>query len=542
MIAKKYAILLSIIAYSTTLFASIDIYFSPNGGFAPVNNERTIQMADGSVRPANLNDALLSLIEHIEPGSTIKMAMYSFDIKPIQDALIAAARDREVHVKLLMDAIMGYTAAMRAPFYQKILAEHAKAKAEGRVFDFQVREMKPQSMKDRGRFVVLADGTERVGTMHEKFAIILPRGCKIPLHGFCGSANVTGLAGTMYGENRVFFHDEPAMGRQLAEEFARLWNEYGSNVTEVTQTESYVPANVGYTDVHIISNSKPVNEDELQKLDVYILDMLEKVYKRGGEINIAMFSFTHHLIADKLLDLAERYPEVTIKLLVDMQQMDLADQKDSLVPKMERMIKIKRLNNFQIRYRWRSNAFTWDHESDSFKLLHFRDPLLHHKCGIVNRNRMALGSFNWTWGGERRNFENIMLYNGTMKEQKQIIDRFLAEFDTLWDSLKVDGKVTKQFSRTDPQVVTAKQGFAIREQIRAAFNDPDCKKIMDIIDPYIPFNPNVPPAPRVHIPCTFEYLLEQTKLSENVLKEKIDILENATLILCNEAKEYVLAD
>jgi len=544
MIAKKFFCAILLVLLVSSLYAEIDIYFSPDGGFAPVNNERRIQMMDGTTRLANLNDALLAMIDNIERGSTFKMSMYSFDILEIQEAMIRAARDRGVKIKLLMDAIMGYTVAMRAPFYARILEEHRLAKEENREFDFQVREMKPESMKDRGRFVKLPDGTERVGTMHEKFGFIIPRGCKIPLHGFCGSANITGLAGTMYAENRVFFTDEPGMGRQLAEEFARLWNEYGTNVTEVCQTEIFIPAPKNTAEVQIISNAKPVDEEGFQRIDKHILDMMEKVYRNGGDISIAMFSFTHKVLADKLIELAERHRNnnITIRLLVDLQQMDIGVQKDSQVPYLEKMIKLKRLNNFEIRYRWRSNVYTWDYgNTNTFALLHWRDPLLHHKCMIVNKNRMSLGSYNWTWGGELRNFENVMLYNGTMRTHKAIIDRFLAEFDIIWNSMKPEGKPTKVYGKQDPQVVLAPHGIALKQKIEAAFHDPDCRAIMNLIDPYVPFKPAVPVKVERFV-CTFDLLEEKTGLDPKVLKEKIEILEDATLILLNEENAYVLAD
>jgi len=459
--------------------AEIEIYLAPNGGFSKRNSERTVIMKDGTKVPATLNNTLIQLIESTEDGGIIKIAMYSFSYKPVQEALLDAGK-RGIKVKLILDASAEWTKDIRKEFCDAIFKETEKAKQENKVFDFQVKEILPKAMMDRGRFKREPD-LLIIGTMHEKFGIFFPKGCKIPLNGFCGSANVSGSASDVYGENRVIFHNEPSMGRQLAEEFARLWNEYSSPVTENCQSESFIPSTTDLTEVQIISNSKPLDEENMQRIDTYLIKMMEQVNRQGGTIDIAIFSFTHEVLANKLLELAENYPNIKIRLLMDLNQMELTESNPGILgPYLLKAVEFKGLTNFEIRFKWRSNAFAWDPQKGSGQLIHFRNPLLHHKAMIVNRSKMAIGSYNWSSSAEYRNFENVMLFHGDVPEHQKIIDCFLAEFDLIWGNLKDDKAITARIDY--PQVVTGPQGRKLKAMICKAFDDPDCRKIMEALD------------------------------------------------------------
>ena len=99
---------------------------------------------------------------------------------------------------------------------------------------------------------------------------------------------------------------------------------------------------------------------------------------------------------------------------------------------------------------------------------------------IVNRSKMAIGSYNWSSSAEYRNFENVMLFHGDVPEHQKIIDCFLAEFDLIWGNLKDDKAITARIDY--PQVVTGPQGRKLKAMICKAFDDPDCRKIMEALD------------------------------------------------------------
>lgn len=529
---KKIFLIFLMFIVGLLLQAEIEIYFAPNGGFAKNNNIRTITMKNGAVVPATLNNSLLQLLENTENGGTIKIAMYSFSYRPVQEALIDAAKNRQIKVKLIMDGVMDWSQKIREEFRVAILDEHAAAKKEGRIFDFQLKETSKDAMKIRGRYKFEREKKlDLYGSMHEKFGLCFPKGCKIPLTGFCGSANVSASASDVYAENRVIFYNEPAMGRQLAEEFARLWNEYGTAVTDNCESESFIPATTNLTEVQIISNSKPLDEENIQRIDRHIMNMMELADRNDGSIEIAIFSFTHQALAEKILNIAESNPNMKVRILMDQSQLfNTETNPGALGMYLMRNVELKDLKNVEIRFKWRSNAYAWDTETNSPQLIHFRNPLLHHKCMIVNRNRMALGSYNWSSSAEFRNFENVMFFHGDVPEHSQVIGRFVDEFDIMWNNLKPQGPATQKIS--PPQVVTGTQGIQLRESILQALTDDACRKIMDVLDTR-------------NAGCTEEDLQRLTGLDISIVKSAIVKLQNVTLVsprIKDQKTLYQLAD
>lgn len=56
---------------------------------------------------------------------------------------------------------------------------------------------------------------------------------------------------------------------------------------------------------------------------------------------------------------------------------------------------------------------------------------MHHKFAVFDKKLAITGSYNWTRSAEKYNQENIVTSN-----DKNLVSRFLAEFDRLWDSLR----------------------------------------------------------------------------------------------------------
>lgn len=531
--SRKILTTLFLLSFVFSLFisAELEIYFSPKGGFSPNNNHRMVTLKDGRTVHADLNNALIEMIENTKEGSTIKIAMYAFGYRPVLDVLVDAAKTRNIKVKLILDSIADWTREMHKEVRDRIAAEHESAKQENRVFDFQLKEILPQAMVDRGRWKKIQNDVIIYGTMHEKFGIFFEKDSKIPLHGFCGSANISWSAGEVFAENRVFFKNEPSMGRQLAEEFARLWNEFGTELTKNCQSEIFLPAQTYLGDVQIISNAKPLDEENWQRIDKVLLDLMEQVNPQNGTLDVAIFSFTHTGLAEKLLELAERYPNIKVRILMDQTQMVGTDNHQGVLgPYMEKAAEFKNLKNFEIRYKWRANIYAWDPQLQKCELIHWRNLLLHHKCLVVNGKRMGLGSYNWSTSAEFRNFENVMVFFGEVPEHQKIIRRFMDEFEFIWNSPRPQGKLKEKI--VVPQVISGPKGRELKQIIVTVYEDPDCKKIMEILDT----NPDG---------CKESSLLKSTGLTTEVLREKTDKLEKATLIFSRvegEENLYQLAD
>lgn len=512
----KHILCCLLIVCSGFIVADVEIYFAPNGGFAAKNNERKITMIDGKEVNANLNNALLDMIQRAPKNGQIKIAMYAFSHKETQEALIAAARDRGVKVKLILDACASWTTEIRDAFKKMIFAEMEAAKKENRSFDFQLKEIYPEVIKQRERTRVLDDGTVIYGTMHEKFGVFYNPASKLPLHAFCGSANVSWGAGHIFAENRVFFRNEPYIGLQLAEEFSRLWNEYGTDITKNCESERHLPIDSQWSAVQIVSNSKPIDIEHYQRIDDTLNNILRQVKSDGGTIDVAMFSFTHYNLANTLLYLAQRNPKIKVRILLDQTQIeDDENHRGVMGPFMEKRAYMRKLKNFEIRYKWRSNAFGWDSESKTAMLMHQRNLLLHHKCVVVNGKLMGLGSYNWSESAEERNFENVMVFDGSTPEAQDVIDRFMAEFNHMWNSVrpKEPGKNTL----ANPQVIEGFRGRYLKEKIVKAYSSVACRKVMEVMHDS-------------RYGCDMERLTTKTNMTEEKLLTTLKWLEDVTLI------------
>lgn len=500
----------------SAVYAEIDIYFSPKGGFSPNNKERTITMPNGEKVAATFQNILLDLIERTGEGGTIKIAMYSFSDRRIQEALIAAARDKGIKIKLIMDAVTDWTADARKNIITRVLEEQALAQKQGRTFDFQIKEIYSRVMVDRGRFKKLADGQIIYGTMHEKFGIFYDKDCAIPLNSFCGSANISRGSAEIYAENRVVFRNEPAVGRLLAEEFARLWNEFGTAVTDNCQSERFLGATSSLGDVQIFFNSKPLDEVHYQRLDKVLMQLLDEVNPSYETLDVAMFSFTHMGLASKLLTVSARHPQLKVRLLLDQSQLVKDDLHPGVLgPYFEDAVQKRGLRNFTVRYKWRSNAYAWDAETKQCQLIHFRCLLLHHKYLLLNGKKMVIGSYNWSSSAEFRNWENIMLFDGLIPQHQRAINSFRDEYEVLWNALRAEGPQLQKI--TAPQVVTGSEGRRLRGLIYNAFQDKDCRKVMEILD-------------SKSYPCKLETLTKLSELAEAELGAALRTLEQATLI------------
>jgi len=524
---KKAAFFLFIIFWGIVQIGCSDpleVYFGPAGGFSVSNNSRKIVFSDGKTVAATLQNAVLDMIKRTDRGDTIKICTYSMSDFNTLDALIEAARDRGVKIKLLLDAAADWTAAARDKIVTKVREAKKEAEAAGIPFDFQIKIVTKETMAIRGRLKKLPNGKTVYGTMHEKFGIFYRAGDPVPKDGFCGSANLSFTSDQIYGENRVVFIGRPALARQFQEEFARLWNEFGVGILGPCHSEIYLPASPVRGEVQVFFNSRPVDESNLVRLDKIFADMIRMAGKKGGSLDIGMFSFTNPRLAQEVIDAARLNPNARFRLLLDLSQIDDSDKEDSIQgPWMEREAARLRLTNLQIRYKWRSNAFGWNPETASFEMMSLRNLFWHHKVMVVNEKLMAMGSYNLSGSAEELNFENVMIFDADQPEQKKIIQAFMNEFETVWNSRRPSGRVEAPLKGI-PQSVTGPEGRALQKRILSLICDEKNWKIVQSMDrgTFV----------------TFEELLNLTQLSRTDLLSRLDQLIEASL-LCKCKKDGV---
>jgi len=459
----------------------LEIYFGPGGGFSPINRARIINFADGKTASGTLANALIDVIRRQEPDGLIKIALYSMSDYDTLNELIEAAYEKAIHVKLILDAAADWTADSRKKILDRVRNARIKSQKNNKPFDFQIKFVTKQIMIERGRFRILDNGKLINGTMHEKFGLFYAKGNPIPYDGFCGSANVSFTSDKIYAENRVFFFNRPAVTRQFQEEFARLWNEYGTSVAGPCTSEMFVPVSPVAGDVEVYFNAEPENEITMTRLDQVLEKLIDRI-EPNGSLDLAMFSLTSPDMARALIRAAERNPKAQIHILLDHSQLDDSNKDESIQgPGLEREAQRLGLKNFQVRYKWRSNAYGYDPQEHKIQMVSFRSFFLHHKVVVVNRCHLAIGSYNWSGSGENLNIEDLMIFNGSWRDHQPVVDAFLREFDTVWNSRRPQCPVLRPILGT-PQSVTGSEGRALQEKIIHLLSNADNLKITQALD------------------------------------------------------------
>lgn len=518
----------------------MDVYFAPQGGFSEKNRDRSITYPDGTKVAPTMANSLKDMILRAEPGGQIKICMYAFGDIPTVELLCDSARDKGISVRLLLDAVAEWTVDLRKGLLEKVAEERKAAEKDKKPFDFQVRLITPERMVGRKRTKVMENGDRIYGTMHEKFGIFYPANSQVPFDSFAGSSNISAGADNVFAENRMYFRGRPAVARQFQEEFARLWNEYGTCPPDddaPCDSENYVEAKPVPGEVAITFNAEPYDETRFHRIDRELQEVIDQVRWKGGSLDLAMFSITHRGLATAIVQEAIKKPAAQFRILLD-QSMIMSTESHSAVlgPWFEEQIEKNKLKNMEVRYKWRSSAYGYDEEEKAIRLVHFRSLLLHHKLLMVNGQLLATGSYNWSSSAEDRNFENIMMFDRRFPDQGGIIDRFQAEFDTIWDSMKPEGRV-KEPIREVPQTVDGKRGREIATRILKLLEDDKNLQIVQAL-----YQEHGKDEEKF---LTQSELQDVVKMSASDLKSRLEDLMDATLI-CKYRKSgdegYSLAD
>ena len=560
-----------VLILTSAAIAEMEVYFAPNGGFAPLNKNRAIVTSDGRQLAPTLNNAALGLIDGTKNGGQIKIAMYAFSDKSVQEALIRAAFERNIKVKVILDGVAAWTVDIRRDFIRRVKeARRAAAPRFGK--NFQVKVIQRRAFRVRGRTKRLrGTGEEIYGTMHEKFGVFYQPGMKIPFDCFAGSSNLSLGSDQKFAENRFVFKNDPTVARQYAEEFARLWNEYGTDFVENAEAEVFIPAEPAVGGVKCIFNGEPINEESYHKIDDAIMDAIRRVRYTDGTIDIFMFSFTHWQIAQLLLEYAQRYPTLKIRMLMDQTQLISDDNHRGILgPYIEEQCEKLGLKNIEVRYKWRSNVYAYEmpdrpqvaakvegddttkvdptidgvpgavkeepkkeepkkeepKQEEKWKVaqIHWRNLILHHKVIVVDRRVMLAGSYNWSPSAERRNLENIMVFNGKYPGHQAIVDRMMAEFDYLWDNNYKKPPFHQKV--TTPQVIAGPVGRELTKKIIETLSKDGMKPIMEFLDKR---------------DATFADIVRETKLPADTVRKNLQELVQ-TGMLFNRRDRYGLAD
>ncbi|MEJ2744288.1 MAG: phospholipase D-like domain-containing protein [bacterium] len=224
----------------------------------------------------------------------------------------------------------------------------------------------------------------------------------------------------------------------------------------------------------IASGKIETHFNSTERLEKYIKGAFSTAVSRAkegkqGTIDIMIFSFTSHNLANSLLRIARDFPKVKIRIIANLSQ--LFREPTSVMPDIENIalgkldayrkvaerrkyyiknteerkpaiesefkqivseFRQKPLSNIEIKYKW-FPAFSWDEKKGKADYDHFhpKAALLHHKSVVANGETLVTGSYNWSNYAETKNLENVMIVSGP--EDRKIITDFQAEFEAIWN-------------------------------------------------------------------------------------------------------------
>lgn len=484
---RTWTLVLALLLVPGILLAGeLNVFFSPDGGFSPWNKDRKVVLKSGERIAPIPNNALRDFIERTPRGGQIKICLYALASEPHMDMLLDAAFKRGIYVKVLLDGVAAWTTELRKTFKDKIAERARKVHPKIRK-RFQLRMITHASMENGGRAVKSKEGDLIYGTMHEKFGIFYDPGNPFPKHGFFGSANVSYGSDHTFAESRFTFRDRPDIGAQFAEEFARLWNEYGECVAGPCQSERVIDVSAKPGDLEVLFNAESVSETKYVRIDKALANLIDRANRKGGSLDVAMFSFTRRWLAEMLVDVARHNPRVPVRVMMDQSQINEGSRGVPVIgPWIEEQAREHGLKNLQVRYKWRSNVYGWEEPEEEGGtpigpgLVHFRSPLLHHKLVIVNKRWMGAGSYNWSGTAERRNFENLGIFDARRPDEKELVQRYISEFDAIWNSLRKPWPFRER--EWGCQMISGPEGRALEKKILAALAEPGRYEVMQAVE------------------------------------------------------------
>lgn len=178
----------------------------------------------------------------------------------------------------------------------------------------------------------------------------------------------------------------------------------------------------------------------LDKFRGKILGSIDETVRRANgkpvEINTMIFAFTDAPIADHILDVARRNPNVTFRLLTDWSE--LAAGPDAQSRRLAETAQREHLNNVQVKFK-KDDPYVWNDTIKRPQFVHNSTKGLNHHKGFValadgRPEKMTFGSFNWSLGAMTGNYENLMLLDRADSDNRRIMEGYQKEFEGFWNN------------------------------------------------------------------------------------------------------------
>ncbi|MCP4873038.1 MAG: DUF1669 domain-containing protein [Proteobacteria bacterium] len=385
--------------------ASAEVIFSPQP-YADSHLARTAELIDAA-------------------ATSIDVAMYSFRDNNIQDAL-GRAVERGVSVRAILES-----------------GGEDKNDPEG------TRSGQLEELGIEVRYV------NKI--MHHKFALIDGPRTDVAAAAdatlITGSANWSYSAGTRYDENTAILRGDEKTILAFQQEYDHLW-EHGRLIEwrdEIPAVETapigddviasapgsesvFTSANMTtYTSSHGPTFRTTSGSGEARDaLADFILSAEDSVWIASGHLRSRQ-------ITDALLDAVEANPGLQVKVYLDGQEYvsdgyfeDETESYEACVAAATTTTQSNKCEDKGLHFGWAlaDADITLRYKYYSYRWHYSYAIQMHHKYVIVDGERVASGSYNFSNNAEHDTMENLVFLDGTV--YPELVDDFIANFDSIW--------------------------------------------------------------------------------------------------------------
>ncbi len=170
-----------------------------------------------------------------------------------------------------------------------------------------------------------------------------------------------------------------------------------------------------------------------------IIDEVRQAVARSAgrrlDLNAMIFAFTDRDIARALIAAVEEHPDATVRVLTDWSQLSEGGARKPAA--LARLARARPLPRLQVRFK-KDSPYRWDDEAGRPVWSHRTSRGLNHHKGLLilvdgRPERLLAGSFNWSPTAERSNFENLVVLDGAVATNRDVLRRWELEFEAFWN-------------------------------------------------------------------------------------------------------------
>jgi competence ComEA-like helix-hairpin-helix protein len=211
-------------------------------------------------------------------------------------------------------------------------------------------------------------------------------------------------------------------------------------------------------------------------------DTIDKANGRPVDVNMMLFAFTDPEMADGILDMARDNPNVNFRLMTDWTQLPNSGNRQPR--RIMETAKAEGLDNIQVKFK-KDNPYVWDDNRKRPRYHHSKTQGLNHHKGFVTLidgrpEKMAFGSFNWSLGAMKRNYENLMLLDRADNDNRAIMGEYQGEFEAFWNNDDVAltlGEALNEKNRLQKELYEANGETYLWDRTYEVEDDPEYKAV-----------------------------------------------------------------